>query len=330
MDGEDRFQFYVSDGLRKLLVSKDLYETEEEAKEVGSELFLLGTFEQSYKTQDNQKAAKYTFDVVFNPLDYANYLHAILKVRNSISSAGIKCSAICWPVFQSSFTDYVLLMFALNGQRNDPAKIIEDKARFLSNYPAISRKRGQAANYTDQQNVWNTPNVSGLERRVTSLMGIRDWQRQNLGNFEVVKRTDRYRLILKDHRGCKVFVSEMAYPTIEAAAAAWGELINLAKDKANYRCFDCPTDSVYGFELLDGDECLLANHPVFYPTSEKRDAVKDCIVQWTNGDGLPSGIGTSNEGYYFSLNDQDGNLLFENSEPFMTGGGSLGGMVHFH
>ncbi|NET28641.1 hypothetical protein [Okeania sp. SIO1I7] len=49
---------------------------------------------------------------------------------------------------------------------------IKDKITFLQNYPQISSGRGQAFDCTNSQEVWNTDNVSGLKKRICSLLGM--------------------------------------------------------------------------------------------------------------------------------------------------------------
>ena len=73
--------------------------------------------------------------------------------------------------FAESFTDYVLLMYELNGQRHDDKLSIRDKTRFLLSYPETSRNRGKGYDYSEPD-VWNTNNVSGLERRAARLLGL--------------------------------------------------------------------------------------------------------------------------------------------------------------
>lgn len=56
------------------------------------------------------------------------------------------------------------------------------KCRFLEDYPTISSDRALAYNYslTDEKDLWNSENVSGLEKRLAKLLGIPNHQRRNL------------------------------------------------------------------------------------------------------------------------------------------------------
>lgn len=73
------------------------------------------------------------------------------------------------------FTDYSLLLYSSILQE----KLIHDKVNFLQKYPQISQERGQAFNYTDSSQIWDTDNVSGLKKRICSLLGI-PYNRQTL------------------------------------------------------------------------------------------------------------------------------------------------------
>lgn len=73
------------------------------------------------------------------------------------------------------FTDYSLLLYKSIVEE----ALIDHKVSFLQNYPQISAGRGKAFNYHDAREVWDTDNVSGLKKRICSLMGI-PYKRQTL------------------------------------------------------------------------------------------------------------------------------------------------------
>ncbi|BCL33736.1 hypothetical protein [Nostoc sp. MS1] len=92
--------------------------------------------------------------------------------------------------FAESFSDYVLLNYQMTQQHSDreqhEAEIIQDKANFLKDYPALSRDRFRAFNYCNLHEVWNTENVSGFKKRVSRLLGIDDVRRRDLCHYRVV------------------------------------------------------------------------------------------------------------------------------------------------
>lgn len=95
--------------------------------------------------------------------------------------------------FAESFNEYALLMYRINYEDRREEKIsFKDisaaKIETLKDYPAISSERGKAFNYfpqrddftVDQTQLWDTKNVSGLEKRTSFLTGISDFSRRFL------------------------------------------------------------------------------------------------------------------------------------------------------
>lgn len=76
--------------------------------------------------------------------------------------------------FAEDFPDNKLLMYPEMENYN----LI--KQNYLSDYATISCNRFKAYNYLAQQPVWNSANVSGLERRISALLGIKDARRKVL------------------------------------------------------------------------------------------------------------------------------------------------------
>ena len=79
----------------------------------------------------------------------------------------------------------------------DFAEITAAKIRTLNAYDDISSNRGKAYNYfpqnddftVDATRLWDTDNVSGLEKRISFLTGIKDFTRRFLyciKNIEII------------------------------------------------------------------------------------------------------------------------------------------------
>ncbi len=91
--------------------------------------------------------------------------------------------------FAEKFSDYAFLMKQLYGNTAD-AIVLDSKERFLKNYPETSKGRGSAFNYFQQPGeplspdtgLWNTPNVSGVQKRIARLIGMKDFSRRNLSD----------------------------------------------------------------------------------------------------------------------------------------------------
>ena len=95
--------------------------------------------------------------------------------------------------FAEKFSEYAFLMKQLYGNYADQA-VLNSKENFLTDYNVTSRQRGSAFNYYNQpeENLWDTPNVSGIQKRISRLAGIKNYNRRNLsGSFaEVYELTD--------------------------------------------------------------------------------------------------------------------------------------------
>jgi hypothetical protein len=85
--------------------------------------------------------------------------------------------------FAENFSEYVFVNKTIYGNTTDQV-VLRDKENFLKDYKVVSKERGNAFNYYEQSiaNLWNTNNVSGAEKRISRLIGIKDYSRRNLSN----------------------------------------------------------------------------------------------------------------------------------------------------
>ncbi len=111
--------------------------------------------------------------------------------------------------FSEEFSNYAFLMKQLYGNSAELV-VVNSKQKFLSEYGeivdktgavinrGISNWRGTAFNYYNQPvaNLWNTDNVSGVQKRVARLAGIKDYTRRNLSESFV----EVYNLIDSDNK----------------------------------------------------------------------------------------------------------------------------------
>ncbi|WP_405205118.1 hypothetical protein [Aquimarina sp. LLG6339-5] len=85
--------------------------------------------------------------------------------------------------FAEKFTSYGMVVKDItDDQDTSDKKLIKDKARFLKEYPVVSGCK--AKGYDIKSDLWDTENVSGLERRIALKIGIEDYSRRNLGDGE--------------------------------------------------------------------------------------------------------------------------------------------------
>jgi hypothetical protein len=83
--------------------------------------------------------------------------------------------------FAEKFSDYTFLMKQLYGDYASEA-ILHSKENFLKDYDITSSQRGSAFNYYKQpaSEIWDTGNVSGVEKRIARLSGMKNFFRRNL------------------------------------------------------------------------------------------------------------------------------------------------------
>jgi hypothetical protein len=79
--------------------------------------------------------------------------------------------------FAESFNEYVLTQY-ISSNKLDQQELINDKIRFIQDYPVSSSRRGTAFNILGE--IWNRLNISGLQNRLARLSGINDPSDRNL------------------------------------------------------------------------------------------------------------------------------------------------------
>lgn len=82
--------------------------------------------------------------------------------------------------FAERFGNYAFLMKTLYGNASEEI-VLSHKQAFLKEYATVSAERGSAFNYqAPAKHLWNTGNVSGAQKRIARLAGIKDYFRRNL------------------------------------------------------------------------------------------------------------------------------------------------------
>ncbi|WP_153801260.1 hypothetical protein [Foetidibacter luteolus] len=202
--------------------------------------------------------------------------------------------------FAESFSDYVLMMYSIDFADNTAAAItaetvIANKRGFLQDYPALSYERGKAFNYfplteddaVDVSKLWDTDNVSGLEKRVSKLAGISNYYRRFLscvknieisaveekvieGDIEIAKTY--YTFIIQNKHGDRLVPAEK-FESEEDLDALVVTLPALLDDKANY-LYDAASKKI---ELISPDNKAVVASEATY---ENADAAKVVIAQF--------------------------------------------------
>jgi len=179
--------------------------------------------------------------------------------------------------FAERFADYALLSFRLSGDRlRTSAQLIDDKIDFLAEYPRLSRERGQAANIRPQATieVWDSDNISGLERRVARLLGIKAGDasdgvlppRRDLhcdGHFGKLFRTqkigNKFRVVIRDAGNKILFSSRETFADTAAALAVAANAYPDLRDEGAFAVAATQGTTTFTLSIVSGPTPLTYN-----------------------------------------------------------------------
>ncbi len=167
--------------------------------------------------------------------------------------------------------DYAAIMASLFGDASD--QLIADKAAFLQDVAAIGAERAGAYLQRPETaaDVWDTINVSGLERRIARLLGILDFSRRNLGTVAYQSYTEidatpgdewrfRVRHAITHHI---VLSSSTNYPSPEAARAEMTTAIERGQTAEGYQR-KLTTDGRHYFNIVDAAGAVVARRIQYF------------------------------------------------------------------
>jgi len=93
--------------------------------------------------------------------------------------------------FSESFSDYALLLYSFKNQKYvSGAKLIANKTSFLKQFPYQSAYKAQSFNYTEKDLLCLKKNLSGIQLRVSVLLGLQP--SLNFFDYNIIKKDDRY------------------------------------------------------------------------------------------------------------------------------------------
>ncbi|RMA58865.1 hypothetical protein [Ulvibacter antarcticus] len=201
--------------------------------------------------------------------------------------------------FSERFSDYVFIMKTVYGDStstNDD--ILRTKLDFLYNYKQIGCERGMGFNYCHplqtegDDGIWDTKNVSGVEKRISKLLGIQDFSRRDLvsGFLEVYEEKDdddlvEYRWRIKGEN--KILLSSSKhYHTLTAAYEELYLAYHLARNPENYDLKKTKKGTKTYFNLTNPDitdendeDRIVARRIAYTSTKEKSEAARDELIK---------------------------------------------------
>ncbi|MFD0861700.1 hypothetical protein ACFQ1M_05745 [Sungkyunkwania multivorans] len=130
-----------------------------------------------YPKEDDEALTELLFDQFDNNIERRNELLDHLLAR-----------------FAEYFGEYSFLMKTLYGDASEEI-VLQNKEKFLEDYRELSRSRGHGFNYKAPLiDMWDTDNISGWQRRIARLIGMKNYHRRNLSNSFI----DIYELVNSD------------------------------------------------------------------------------------------------------------------------------------
>ncbi|HYR09971.1 MAG TPA: hypothetical protein VEQ60_19510 [Longimicrobium sp.] len=169
------------------------------------------------------------------------------------------------------------------------AAMVRYKCDFLTGYPETGRRRGMAYDYSldADADLWNSANVSGLELRLASLLGIPNATRRNLGDvsydlYAEVDGTpdDEFRFRVRHPVTQKILLSSSTrYPTHAAARAEMRRAIRFAQTPAGYQRRQTVAEGVrFFFNIIDDTGEVLARRIEYFRTPEEMEAAIEQLM----------------------------------------------------
>ncbi len=180
--------------------------------------------------------------------------------------------------FNESFNEYVLLMYSLSGDPATNDDLIFDKAKFIQDYPVLSANRSAGFNYMLKDELWDTDNVTGLERRVARLTGIPNFMRRNLAKvlYEIYEEKDEdniteYRFRIIDTTRDKILISSSKHYLDKDEAIAEMRLWTRYCFDEKYYEKKQAKDGRYYFNLTDDSGEVISRRIQYWATEDERD-----------------------------------------------------------
>ncbi|MFD1614236.1 hypothetical protein [Gelatiniphilus marinus] len=195
--------------------------------------------------------------------------------------------------FAERFSDYAFIMKMIYGDANAKYEILKAKTKFVEDYKTISCERGIGFNYCDPE-VWDTENVSGVQKRIARLIGVTDYSRRNLlgDAIEIYDEKDKTEDNLTEYRwriknGDDILISSSKH--YHALSDALKELFlafELAKSTEHYELKKTKTGRTY-FNIVNpkitdkqSEDFIVARRIAYTATQEKSEQKRDEIIAY--------------------------------------------------
>ncbi len=302
------------------LVSKRLYDTKAQAWEAGRSVAFLGALEDSYQEVNEPNPAgtayRYSFNLSFNPISYLSFLQQIMEDEKLYQSRRDDFLNHLLARFGEAFTDLSLLMYEkIVPEHNGKARLLEDKARYLSDFDELSRNRGKAYNYC--LNSWDTDNVSGLEKRVAGLAGIQDVRRQYLCNFEIVEYGEELEAVLRSLENEALFKTTERFDSRAYAETAVASMMDSLRAGEGMKVEHVVAEDK--FRLYLRTDKAEAASPGLFGSREEAENKVEVLKALFNPKAFGGGVYVSEYKSHLELRNAGGEILRKSRKQFEAG-----------
>jgi hypothetical protein len=220
-----------------------------------------------------------------DPVKAKEAMEALLETRGAAAARRNQFLDHLIARFAERFHDYAAIMYSLFGAGRE--QVIRPKCDFLQAYPELSAGRGLAYDYTraDAAGLWDSDNITGLERRVGRLLDLRDVTRRDLSDLkedafagvEPVGAEFRFRVVHRDDPADVLLESRANYATAALARQAMREALRRGQWRESYAA-KVGADGRPFFNLMDGSGGVLATR--FFSSTGARDAEIVRLLQY--------------------------------------------------
>lgn len=188
--------------------------------------------------------------------------------------------------FAESFSDYALMLFsATNNRKKSQARLIEDKIRFIEDYPAMSHNRAKSFNYRNSASVCSHDNVAGLKTRIENLLGLK--KTSELFEFYEEKDDDgkvyETRWRLKNDEGKIILSGSTRYVDSDkkiSQALAQKEIDLVLGHILNPENYTVEKDKKWTLNLTDGKGEVIGTRKHAFKTKADAEAARKEIIDF--------------------------------------------------
>jgi len=313
---ENCFYFVIKPNtLSILLLGRAVFDTPEEAKIAANNIGYIGTKKENFERINCPQVQEYSFELPFSPS--TNNTSLVEELTETEQSKLDKRNLFLDHLlarFSESFTDYSLLLFnQLDDKPEASRSVIQAKTNFLTNYPELSGNRGKAFNYRDTEPIWDSENVSGLEKRLFALTGMEDWKKKYLCNFEVHQYQPEYQVVLKYHDKT-IFKAKNVYSSFDKGVEVCNAILTEAKNNSFYGKRDLSNCYQIVFQSSKNIE------PLSFETKAERDICFNAIRNLFHAEPVDdnTNICPSNSVFIQELKAHSGKVVAKSKDVFTT------------